>query len=185
MFETGLKVADPRTLHVKGGKIDLRLAVCARALRKTVLIQEMTSVRCAAYEGAARVRRWCRELAPGKSQRMEREMAESLARSADRAGLRLMDEPRHSCLRVAPAGLTMGEYFRGCAEAGRAGPSSTATSASPRLVPGPDPARPGCLPAVKPAEPAGTRWASSRRHHLDLWSLDHLMVAIHVPCGTT
>ncbi|MCF2434155.1 hypothetical protein LV779_00930 [Streptomyces thinghirensis] len=162
------KVIDLLTPYVKGGKIGL---FGGAGVGKTVLIQEMIYRVANNHDGVSVF------AGVGERTREGNDLIDEMSRvrrhRQDRAGLRSDGRAAGTRLRVALAGLTMAEYFRDVQKQDvlffidNIFRFTQAGSEVSTLL--------GRMPSAVDASrtwPAG--WASSRAHHLDPWSLDHL-----------
>ncbi len=107
MFETGIKVIDLLTPHVRGGKIGL---FGGAGVGKTVLIQEMIYRVAEDHDGVSVF------AGVGERTREGNDLIDEMTESGviDKTALVFgqMDEPPGTRLRVALSALTMAEYFR-------------------------------------------------------------------------
>ena len=169
MFETGIKVIDLLTPYVQGGKIGL---FGGAGVGKTVLIQEMIA-RVAKDHGGVSVFAGVGERTrEGNDLIVEMEEAGVIGQTALVFGQ--MDEPPGTRLRVALSALTMAEYFRRRAEAGRAAVHRQHLPVHPGRLRGVHAARADALCCGLPAEPRRRDGRAAGADHLDAWSLDHL-----------
>ena len=169
IFETGIKVIDLIAPFVKGGKIGL---FGGAGVGKTVVIQELINNVAKGHGGRSVFCGVGERTREGNDLYLEFKEAKILENVALIYGQ--MNEPPGARLRVGLTGLTVAEYFRDVAGAGRAALHRQHLPLYPGGLRGLRAARPDAERGGLPADAGDRDGRSAGADHLDQQGIDHL-----------